>query len=99
MWIRGQIRVVNGGEGDMSLCLFVNCVFVRCKSLLHFWFMWDSEHPACVRAAGVELFLLQTKHAVRHTHTHAADLAKITVTGLPKGLIPAIALCILYSPL
>ena len=67
--------------------------------------MWGSEHPAYVRAAGVELFLPQTKarghihvYTQTHTHTHTADLAKITVTGLPKGLIPAIALCILYSP-
>ncbi len=105
MWTRGRIRFSNGGKEDVSWCLFVNSVFDRCKVLLHCQFTWGNEHPACVRAAGVELFLPQTKqagthtHTYTHTHTNTADLAKITVTGLPEGLLPAIALCILYSPL
>lgn len=70
VWIQGQIRLVNGGKEDMSLCVFVNSVFAPCKILLHFWSMWGNECPARVWAAGVELFLLQTEHGVRHTLTH-----------------------------
>lgn len=89
IWFSSEVK------GDMERLVFVSCVFLIDVKFSHVVSLCRPVTSCLCQSIWSQVFPASDK---AHWHTHTADSAKITVTGLPKGFIPAIALCILYSP-